>query len=183
MASLGAAHQRAQARAGREQAGGLAVHQFHAVGFGDVDAADALQLQQLAFHHHLGEADQQVEDVEIALAQGDLKGLHVQPVAGQHAGVIAPVGVGGRAAAARLGDIDHVVVHQRGGVDHFDHGGHADGAVGDRCRPVCEASSTQDGPQALAAAVLQILADGGDGIDGGHRFQADLVLHLFQIAS
>ena len=82
---------RAQLGAGGEQAGGLAVHQFHAIGFGDVDAADALELEQLAFHHHLGEADQQVENLEIALAQGDLKGLHVEPVAGQHAGVIAPL--------------------------------------------------------------------------------------------
>ena len=111
----------------REQAGGLAVHQLHAVGFGDIDVADALELQQLAFDHHLGEADEQVENLEIALAQRDLEGLHVEPVAGQHAGVIAPLHVGRRPAAARLGGIDHVVVHQRGGVDHLHHGAELDG--------------------------------------------------------
>ena len=116
-----AADNRAQPRAHREQAGGLAVHQLHAVGFGDVDAADALELQQLALHHHLRQADQQVENLEIALAQGDLEGLHVEPVARQHAGVIAPLDVGRGAAAARFGGVDHVVVHQRGGVDHLHH--------------------------------------------------------------
>ncbi len=90
------AGQGAQARAHGKQAGGLAVHQFHAVGLADVDVADALELQQFAFHHHLGEADQQVENLEVALAQGDLEGLHVEPVAGQHAGVVAPLHVGGR---------------------------------------------------------------------------------------
>ena len=129
--------QPAQAGADAEQAGRLAVHQFHAVGFGHVDAADALQLQEFAFHHHLGQADQQIQHVETALAQGNLEGLHVHPVAGQHAGVITPLDVGGGAAAARLRGIDDVVMDQRCRMNQFHDRAQLDGgrsAVADEFR-------------------------------------------------
>ena len=129
---VGAGRDGAELGAGGEKAGGLAVDQFHAVGFGDVDAADAVELDQFAFDHHLREADQQIENVEIALAQGDLKGLHVEPVAGENAGVIAPLHVGGRTAAAGLGDVDDVVMNERRGVDHFDHGAQLDRGLATR---------------------------------------------------
>ncbi len=145
----GFAHDGAQPRAGGKQAGSLAIHQLHVVGFGDVDFADALQLQQLAFHHHLRQRDQQIQHVEIALAQGHLEGLHIQPVARQHAGMIAPDGVGRRTAAAGFGDVDDIVVHQRGGVNHFDHGGHANGAVADSTDQL-RGQQDQNGPQPLA---------------------------------
>ena len=92
-------------------------------------AADAIELDQFAFDHHLGEADQQIENVEIAFAQRDLKRLHVEPVAGEHAGVIAPLHVGGRAAAAGLRHVDHVVMDERGGVDHFHDRAELDGGL------------------------------------------------------
>ena len=82
---------------------------------------EARELQQLAFDHVLREVDQDVEDREIALAQRHLERLHVQPVAGEHAHVIAPASVGAGASAARLRAVDHVVVDQRGAVDHLHH--------------------------------------------------------------
>src|SRR5690606_27047988 len=45
----------------------------------------------------------------------------IQEVADQHAGGVAEHGVGGAAAAAQVGLVDHVVVEQGGGVDEFDH--------------------------------------------------------------
>src|ERR1035438_1947287 len=92
----GAGSQGAQLRAYREEAGGLAVHQLHAIGLADIDLADALQLQQFAFHHHLREADQQIQYLKVPLAQRDLESLHVEPVARQHASVVAPSHVGDR---------------------------------------------------------------------------------------
>src|SRR5206468_7640475 len=80
----------AEARAYREQARGFAVHQLHAVGFGDLNLPDAVELQQLAFDHHVGERDEEVENLEIPFTQGDLEGLHVEPGAGEHAAVSAP---------------------------------------------------------------------------------------------
>ncbi len=114
---IGPRRQRAQPRAHREQARGLAIHQLHAVGFGDIDAADALQLQQLALHHHLGQPDQQVEDLEIPLAQRDLERLHVKPVARQHASVIAPLArwsTAGRGAFRRRRSRRHAPASRRG---------------------------------------------------------------------
>ena len=135
MLGVGAAGQRARTRADGKQAGGLAVHQLHAIGFGDVDAADALELQQLAFDHDLGEPDQQVENLKLALAQGDLECLHVEPVARQDAGVVAPLHVGRRPAAPGLGGIDHIVVQEGGGVNQLDHRAQLDGGGVRRRRP------------------------------------------------
>jgi len=38
-----------------------------------------------AFNHLLGQVDQNVQHAEVALLHGDLEGLHVKPVAGEHA--------------------------------------------------------------------------------------------------
>ena len=70
---VGAGDQGPEARAGGEQAGGLAMHELHIIGLGDVDVADALELEKLAFDHHLGEGDQDVEHAEVALADGHLE--------------------------------------------------------------------------------------------------------------
>ena len=68
---------RAQTRAGRKQARRLAVHQFHAIGFADPNPADAIELDQFTFHHHLGKTDEQIQNVEVPLFQRHLKCLHV----------------------------------------------------------------------------------------------------------
>ena len=61
--------------------------------------------------------------MEIAFFESDLEGLHIQPIARQHAAMIAPAGIRRGAAAARVGAIDHIVVDQRGAVKQFDDGG------------------------------------------------------------
>ena len=171
----------AQSRARRKQAGGFAIDQFHVIGFGDGDLADALQLQQLAFDHHLRQLDQHVQHAEIALPQRNLKRLHVQPVAGENRSMIAPDHIDRRPPAARLRHVDHVVVHQRRGVDHLYHRGHADQG-GILFAKQFAAEQNQNRPQTFAAARLQILADIGDRIHRRDRFDADLAFHLVQIA-
>jgi hypothetical protein len=42
--------------------------------------------------------------------------------------MIAPAGIGGGAAAARVGTVNDIVVDERGAVEEFDNGGEADGA-------------------------------------------------------
>ena len=59
--------------------------------------------------------------MEIAFLHGNLEGLHVEPVAGEHALGIAPLSVGGGPAAARLRFVNDVVVDQRGSVNDLDH--------------------------------------------------------------
>ena len=118
-----AAEDSAEARAAAEEAGGFVGGEFEGVFFGDVDAADFFELEEFAFDHFLGEIDEDVEDAEIAFLQGDVEGLHVEPVAGEDAAMIAPAGVGGGAAAAGVGAVDDVVVNQSGAVEEFDDGG------------------------------------------------------------
>ena len=83
--------------------------------------AQFLHLQQFAFDHLLGQIDQRIQDAEVALLHRDFEGLHVKPVAGQHAFGIAPLRVGRGTAAPGLGFVDDVVVDQRRGVDDFHH--------------------------------------------------------------
>ena len=104
-----AAENSAEAGAAAEEAGGLVGGKFEGVVFGDVDAADLFELEEFAFNHFLGEIDQDVEDVEIAFLQGDVEGLHVEPVAGEDAAMIAPAGISGGAAAAGVGIIARVI--------------------------------------------------------------------------
>ena len=176
------ADQRAQLGAHRKQAGGLAIHQFHAIGFGHFDAADALKLQQLAFHHHLGQPDQQIQHVEVALAQRHLKGFHVEPIACQHRRMIAPAHIGGRASAARARVVDHIVMHQRSGVHDLHHRAQMDRApVGRRAANQFRSQQQQQRAQPLAAALLQVLADLSDHVHRRDGLHADLLLHELQI--
>ena len=79
--------------------------------FGHINAADFGKLDQFAFDHFLREVDKYVEDVKIALLQSDLKGLHVQPIASQDTAMIAPAGICGRTAPARVGAVDHIIMN------------------------------------------------------------------------
>ena len=159
-------------RANRKQAGGLAVHQFHAIGFGDVDAADALELQQLALHHHLGQPDQQVENVEIALPQRDLEGLHVEPVARQHAGVVAPLHVGRGPPAARCArrrSRRHAPAWRRGSSPPPRPDGWRSRRPPSARRSACEASSSSEGRSRLPPLDCRYWPICGDRIHRRHR--------------
>ena len=90
------------------------------------------------------EVDEDVEDAEVALFESHLEGLHVEPVAGENAAVIAPAGIRGGPAAAGVGAVDDVVVDQRGAVQQFDDGGEANGAAaGVRRRSECKEAAAQ----------------------------------------
>ncbi len=91
--------------------------------------AQALDLEQLAFDHRLREFDEGVEDSEVALLHGNFKGLHVEPVACEHALGIAPLRVGRRTSAPCLGFVDDVVVNECGGVDDLNDRTQLDGAL------------------------------------------------------
>ena len=141
--------------------------------FSDVDSSDQVRLQQLALNHHLGQVGENVEDAETALAQCDGEGLHVKPVTGQHADLVAPQLVRRRVAAAHLRAVDDIVMHQRCGMDDLHHGSHAD-------RPVAMFPASagrqqqQSRPESLSAAGAQVPADRGDhilaadGVQGYH---------------
>ena len=88
------------------------------------------ELDQFAFDHFLRQVDQDVQDAEIAFFKRNLERLHIQPIARQNAAMIAPARIGGRAAAAGVGAVDHIIVNQSGAVKQFDHGGELDGTAG-----------------------------------------------------
>ena len=142
--------------------------------------AQLFNLQQLAFHHLLGQVNERVQHTEVALLHGDFEGLHVQPIAGQHAHGVAPLGVGGRAAAADLGLVNDVVMHQRGGMDDLHHRTQLDGAA-PRVAKQLSGEQQQRRTNALAAAGAQILANIGDGAHRRHRVSPELALNGGQI--
>jgi hypothetical protein len=72
--------------------------------------------------------------------------------------MIAPLGIGGRAAAARVRAVDHVVVNQRGTVQEFDDGGEPNGAPILASRIAC-GKKQERWTQALPSSAQQIPSD------------------------
>ncbi len=141
---------------------------------------ELLHLQQFALDHLLGEFDERVENAEIALLHRDFEGLHVEPVAGQHAFGISPLRVGRRTAAAGLGLVDDVVVNQRGSVNDLDDGAESNGTTSLIVQQL-RGKQQQGRTDSLAAAGAQVLADLGDGPDVGDRVAAKLVLQRDEV--
>ena len=113
--------------------------------------------------------------MKIALLHGNLEGLHVEPVTREHALGIAPLGVGGGAAAARLGFVDDVVVDERRGVDDLDHRSQLDRALAGVVHQLA-GEQQQRRTQPLAAAGAEVLADLRDRPHAGHGVAAELAL-------
>ncbi len=131
----------AQLHAYGEQARRLAEDQLEVLFDGD-DLSQPLDLQQFALDHGLGQIDQRVEHLEVSFLDRDFEGLHVEPVARQHALRVAPLGVGGRTAAPRLGLVDDVVVNQRRCVNDLDHGAQPDRALARCSSSACRKAAT-----------------------------------------
>jgi len=173
----------AEAGAAAEEAGGFVGGEFQGVIFGDVDAADLFELQEFAFDHFLGEIDEDVEDVEIAFLQGDMERLHVEPVAGENAAMIAPAGIGGGAAAAGVGAVDDVVVNESGAVKEFDYGGELDSAAGVAfaARGVAVGEEEQRGAEAFPSPAEEIAGDFGNRLVGGGALAREFLLDLHEV--
>ena len=71
---------------------------------------------------------------------------------------------------------------ERGGVDHLDHGGHAD-QRGAGFGEELAAEEDEDGAQAFAAAGLEILTDVSNGVGGGDRFKSDFTLDFIEVCT
>src|ERR1035441_5535084 len=96
--------------------------------------------------------------MEIALIDCNFKGLHVEPVACEYAFRVAPLSVGSRTSATRLGLVDDVVVNQRCGVNDLDHGAESDCALAGIVHQL--AGKQQKGrAEALAAAGAKVFPD------------------------
>ena len=173
----------AEACAAAEEASGFVGGKFQGIVFGDVDAADFFKLEEFAFDHFLGEIDQDVEDVEISFLKGDVEGLHVKPVAGEDAAVIAPAGIGGGATAACVGAVDDIVMNEGGAMKEFDDGGELDGAAGIAFASgsVAVGKQEQRGAEALPSPAEEIAGDFGDGLVSGGALARKLLLDLHEV--
>ena len=142
-------------RAAAEQASRFVGGQAQCVFFRHVNAPDFFQLDQFAFHHFLGHVDEDIENAKVAFLQRHLEGLHVQPVSGEHAAVVAPTGIGRGTSSARPGAVDHVIVNQRSAVQQLDHCCKANRAAIFAPR-IIRGKQQQSGAQALPSAAEQI---------------------------
>ncbi len=176
------AKHRAQARASCEQARRLARRKFHGILLGQIHSAQLGQLHKLAFHHVLRQFDQHVQDFEIALGQRHLKRLHVQPVAGQHAAMVSPAGIGRGTPAPRVRAINHIVMDQSGAVDQFNDRAQTDRAVPPVSRRIPPQAAA--GPAAASCRPLQQIAgDFRDWFDGRAILERKLLLDLDKVVA
>jgi len=137
------------------------------------------QLQHFAFGDGIGGVGEDLHHLDPLQLDHQLEAARVEEVADQHAGGVAEHGIGGLAAPAQVGLVDHVVMEQGGGVDELDHGGQLPGiaALVAQC---AGREQEQHGPEALAAAGDDVLghlvdqdhvraqATADQGIHGGH---------------
>ena len=168
--------------AAAEEASSLAIRKISGFSFSEVDAIEACELEKFAFDHVLREADENIEDGEVAFLQGDLEGLHVEPVAGEDAHVIAPAGVGGGATAASVRAVNDVVVNKSCAVDHFDD------CAERNCASALIAAGTgsekkQRRAKALAAALTQIAANFSDRPNGFAGLRGDFALDQSKVVA
>ena len=102
-----------------DQGGGLAVTLFE-IGLETLTGVVAIEaLSHLAIgeiHDHAGEELHHLQVIEVGEVPA---GLGKEEVTGQHSHPMVEAAVHGGHAAARSGLIHHVVVHERGGMDHL----------------------------------------------------------------
>jgi hypothetical protein len=153
----------AEPNAAAKQASRLACSQIQNVLFAQIHASEARKLQQFPVDHILCEVDQNIQDSEITFLERHLEGLHVKPVAGQHAAMISPARIGGGPPTPRIGAINHIVMDQRGAVNQLDHGAQAHGNASVVAR-ISGGEQQKRGAQALSSPAKQIAGDFGDGL-------------------
>ena len=94
--------------------------------------------------------------------------------------MITPAEVDRRLSAARIRLVDDIVVHQRRRVDDL----HDRAKPDRRVTPIAASARRQQQKrraQALAAALLEVVTDCRDGVDGADRVRADLFFDSFQV--
>ena len=100
--------------------------------FGEVHVAAGDGLAQLAVADDVGGPADRAAGVGALERAGEVEGVREQEVAQQDAGLVVPAGVDRVFVAADGGFVEHIVVDERRGVDHFDHGGERDVFVAQR---------------------------------------------------
>src|SRR5258708_40127841 len=96
--------------------------------------------------------------------------------------MIAASGIGGGAAAARVGAVDHVVVNQRCAMQKLDDGGKANGATVLAAR-VTRGKEQERGTHALPSPAQQILGDFRDGRKRGIALPPKLFLDQNEVVA
>ena len=150
----------------REQKRRLAAHDVEIALEREVEEAAPLGADDLALRHAQRHVRQHAQDAQVALFQRDLHRLHVEVIAEQHGQLVAPAPVHARPSAAELGVVDDVVVDERRRVDELDHGAVTHVAVTLVPEHV-RAQEEQRGPDALAAALDEVVPDERDRRDAG----------------
>ena len=90
---------------------------------GHLGVEAALELEQFAFGHAADRVREDRENVDVAVFDDHRRRARVEVITDQHRAAVAPDRAGGFLAAAQRGEIDHVVVQQRRGVQQLDRGG------------------------------------------------------------
>src|SRR5579863_7481692 len=172
----------AEARATAEEACGLVGRELERVFIRDVHAADLGELQQFAFDHFLREVDQDIEDSEIALFERHLERLHVEPIAGENAAVIAPARIRRRTTTPRVGAVDDIVVNQSRAVKEFN-----DGCELDRGRTamasVARGEQQQRGAKALPSSAEEVARNFGNRQESSRGLSRQFFFYKDEIVS
>ena len=151
---------RSQPAAAGRQLGCFAVDHAEIILFAQPQVAALHALLQLTFADAIGRLADQAAGLGIHGAR-QVEGVREEIVAEQDARLVVPAGVDRGHMPANQGAVQHVVVDERRGVDHFHHGG--EGVVRRRHSPASVGGEEQQRrPQTFAAVVMHMGDQGRD---------------------
>ena len=119
---VGPGELRAEQAAGGAQDGGLAGDDLEVRLLAQVEVVAVVDLQQLALAHAVGGAANDPAGELRVEAGAEVEAVADEVIAQHHRRLVAAEVVDCRALAAQLGFVEHVVVDERGHVDHLDDG-------------------------------------------------------------
>ena len=136
-------------------------------------------LADLAGAHGLGRARHEGAHRLRGHIGRQLQRLGKETIAGEHGNFVAPIGRERGPAAANLGAVHHIIVHQRSEVDHLNNHRRARvlGIEPARC---ATAQGHQQRSQLFALAAQRVLHEGGDLRIKGIHLRLQLARHLIE---
>ena len=159
---LGAGEFGAEETGDAEEFGGLEVDDALVIGEGNVKRAAAEGLDDLAGADAARGFGDGGADFGGGKLRGEVERVGEERITEEDSGDGAEFAGGGAAAAANVGFVHDIVVHERGEVDEFDDGGDADEVGRDDAGAAPAAEKNERGADAFARSVDAVIGHGAD---------------------
>jgi hypothetical protein len=171
---------RAKLAAGGAQDGGFASDDPQIGFLIEIEIVSMVDLQQLAFANLVGGAADEARG-ELGIEAGaEMEAVADEVIAEENGGFVSAEVVDGRAFAAKLGFVEHVIVNERGHVHHLDDGGQYGVRMGGFSAGLSREQHEQ-GPEHFSAEATDMTDQSVHGSDRALQLGIEKLLNLVQL--